>query len=106
MIGVFATRVLSKEEIMLETRGDLVLEQIDEFQEQLNALMDRDYQIISLDFAEVETLNSLGIGKMLLFRRILSTKGKRVRIRGCSEKLYRLFQTMNLEKLIDIVPPS
>ena len=49
--GIFTTRVLSKDEVVLEIRGDLLQHQIDEFQKQLDALTERDHQIITLDLA-------------------------------------------------------
>ena len=59
----------------------------------------------------MRTSGSRCIGKMLLFRKNLAVKGKCARIRGCSEKLYRLFQTIKsvpgtikLDKLIDVKP--
>ena len=52
---MFVTRVLSRNEIVLEIQGDILLQQIEEFQKQLDALMERGHQTITLDFARLKT---------------------------------------------------
>ena len=99
---MFHKKVISKDEIVLEVQEGLTGSRANDFQTQLEELAAGGHRTIVLDLAQVETINSSCIGKILLFRKRLSEDGRVIKIRGCSEALFNTFQLIKFDKLISI----
>ena len=99
----YVTQEVSNNEIMLKVHGTLMgMESTDTFQHQLQELVASNIKTITLNFEDVETINSSCIGKIFLFQKKLEEDGRIIQIRGCSDNLYKTFQLIKLEQLITI----
>ncbi|MBN2737710.1 MAG: STAS domain-containing protein [Spirochaetales bacterium] len=93
----------SSEEIVVEVSGTLMgMEATEFFQKLLENQFTSDYKIITLNFKDVDAINSSCIGKIFLFQKKLEEKGRRIQIKGCSDSLLKTFQLIKLEQLISI----
>ena len=92
----------SDDEVVLDVSGALSGEPASEFQRALEALDDDSYATITLNFTDVNSINSSCIGKILLFRKRLSEAGRTIRIQGCSDSLFSTFQLIKFDKLVPI----
>ena len=99
---MFSTKETSKDEVVLEAKGPLNGDPAGEFQARLDDLVQGPHKAIVLDLAEVESINSSCIGRILLSRKRLSEQGRTIGIRGCSESLHNTFQLIKFDKLIKI----
>lgn len=99
---MFEKRDNSKDEVMLVVKGPLNGNTADEFQEQLAAMAQGPQGTIVLNLADVNSINSSCIGKILLFRKKLFEEGRSIEIRGCSDALFNTFQLIKFDKLIPI----
>ncbi len=99
---MFLSKEVSKEEMVLQISGPLNGEPANEFQKHLEELAAGPHKTITLDLAEVSSINSSCIGKILLFRKKLAEQDRTIRIRGCSDSLYNTFQLIKFDKLLSI----
>jgi anti-anti-sigma factor len=99
----FVTKEVSNHEIILEVHGTLMgMEATESFEEQLKKLEDTEKKIITLNFTDVDSINSSCIGKIFLYQKRMEETGRTIKIRGCSEGLLKTFQLIKLERLISI----
>lgn len=99
----YITKEISKDEVMLEVHGTLMgIESTDTFHHKLQELMASNIKIITLNFENVDTINSSSIGKIYLFQKKMEDDGRKIQIRGCSEAVYKTFQLIKLEQNVSI----
>ena len=60
------------------------------------------FATVTLNFSDVSSINSSCIGKILLLRKRVSEDGRTIRIQGCSDSLYGMFQLIKFDKLVSI----
>jgi anti-anti-sigma factor len=99
---MFKRTEISEQEVQLQVTGSLDSTTAMEFQEQLKSLSGQRYKVITLKLREVPSINSTCIGKILLLRKRLSEQNRSIRISGCSDALYNIFQLIDLDKRVDI----
>ncbi len=99
---MFLQKEVSKDEIILQITGPLNGEPANEFQKHLEELSAGSHKTITLNLAEVSSINSSCIGKILLFRKKLAEQDRTILIRGCSDSLYNTFQLIKFDKLLNI----
>ena len=58
--------------------------------------------VVTLDFTNTDSINSSALGKILLFRNKLAEQDRTLKIKGCSESLYKTFQMIKFDTLISI----
>lgn len=87
-------------QILIEGRIDN--EGTQKFQENLDDVLNKSGQKISLDLSKLEFINSSGIGKLLIFYKKARHSGIETEINGISEELFSLFRAIRLDKLITI----
>ena len=90
------------DEVLLEVQGDLTFGRDFEFQKQLHSLLALDTKNIVLNLAKVDHIDSSSIGSMLKAREKLSAGGRKMLIKGCSNRLLEVFKTVKLDGLINI----
>ncbi len=95
-------RDVSDDEVVLQVTGPLSGEPANEFQRNLEDVAGGNHSTITLNFSEVNSINSSCIGKILLYRKKLSEDGRTIKIQGCSESLYNTFQLIKFDKLVPI----
>jgi anti-anti-sigma factor len=101
-MSVFERKNVSKGEVVLTVVGPLSGEATNEFHRQVEELVAESYPTISLDLSRSESINSSALGKILLFRKKLAEHQRTLKIKGCSEALYKTFQMIKLDTLISI----
>jgi anti-anti-sigma regulatory factor len=55
---------------------------------------------ITFNFLKVPAINSSNLGKLFLFFNKIRTDGRTLRIRGCSDTLFKTFQLIEMENHI------
>jgi anti-anti-sigma factor len=93
---------VSDEEVVVEVHGALHGEPATDFQNELDGLLGLPYRTITLNLADVASINSSSIGKILLSRKKLAEQGRSIRIEGCSDPLYGTFQLIRLDRLVPV----
>jgi anti-anti-sigma regulatory factor len=93
---------VSRIETILVVDGPLSGDLVDVLHERLTELSTGTCLTITLDLSSSPVLNSAAIGKLLFFSRKLAESRKTLRIRGCSEGIYRIFKALQLDKLMEI----
>ncbi len=99
---MFLKKEVSPEEVVLEIHGPLSGETTNEFHRYLQEISAEACPTVTLNLTEVSTINSSSLGKILLFRKKLSEEGRTLKIKGCSDALYKTFQMIKFDKLIPI----
>ena len=99
---MFRQETVSNVEAVLVIGGPLSGDAVAEFQRKMDALAASRFLTITLDFSQTTTIGSAALGKLLVFRRNLAEQGKTLQIRGCSDGMYKVFQLIQLDKLISI----
>lgn len=73
------------------------------FKEKLLEVFNDDYKMVIIDFAKVESIDSSGLGKLLLFHKKLKENDKTLIIRNIeSDYLKKMFDMIHLNKVIKI----
>ena len=93
---------VSETEVRLVVSGSLYGEAGIELERKLVSLFDSIYSTITLDLSKALGITSSTIGKLLAAHSHLSDQKRTIRIEGCSEVLYSLFQKIKLDTLIPI----
>ncbi len=93
---------VSETEIRLVVSGSLYGEAGYEFERDLEALSESSYVTITLDLSMAVGITSSAIAKILLLHKRLLAQNRSIKIRGCSEVLYSVFQKIRLDTLIEI----
>lgn len=99
---MFQKKETTKGEAVLEIHGALSGDGTNDFQKQLQELTAGGHKTITLNLTDVNTINSSSLGKILLFRKKLCEEGRTLQIKGCSEALFKTFQMIKFDKLINI----
>lgn len=99
---MFLKKAISQDEVVLEIHGPLSGETTNEFHRYLQEIASEKCATVILNLAEVSTINSSSLGKILLFRKKLSEEGRVLKIKGCSDALFKTFQMIKFDKLIPI----
>ncbi len=93
---------VSESEVRLVLSGSLFGEAGLEFEKKLTALLDTTFGTITLDFSTAIGITSPAIGRILAVHKLLSEQKRTIRIAGCSEVLFILFQKIKLDTVIPI----
>jgi len=76
------------------------------FEEALEELLNISTGKYLFDLTEVSFINSLGIGKLLLFYKKVQSRNKELVIAGINKDLLALFRALKLDKLLTIAPDA
>lgn len=84
-----------------EGRIDVVTSQ--ELKDKLLELYNEGYNFIVIDFSNVTSIDSSGLGKLLLFQKKLKERGGALSVTNVtSDYIKNMFQTIHLDKVIEI----
>jgi len=73
------------------------------FKEQLNNLHEAGFRNITLDFSEVEELDSAGLGKILVFHKKMREQGGELKIINVVQgQIKKMFDLIQLDRFIHI----
>jgi anti-anti-sigma factor len=99
---LFNVRHILKDEAILSVDGSLSGEAVGEFQRQMDELIAGGCKTIILDVSKMSTINSAAMGKIVHFRNKLNEQQRSIKIRGCSESLYKTFLMIKFDTLMSI----
>jgi len=74
----------------------------EELKQQLQELLQKDFNEAVFDLSFVPFITSSGIGKFLIFYKNAVAKGKKMRIKGINDNLMELFRSIKLDQLFPI----
>jgi len=99
---MFERKDRSKNEVALSVVGPLAGEAVTEFHRQVEELVSASYETIVLDLSRTDSINSSALGKILLFKKKLTESRRNLKIKGCSELLFKTFTMIKFDTLIEI----
>jgi anti-sigma B factor antagonist len=83
-------------------KGDIYTEQGDELHQVFNTIVDKNPKEVVIDLADLKSITSSGIGKIVLLYKNLNRHGGKIRIVGANETIMQIFKIVKLDKLMDI----
>ena len=93
----------SGDEVIVYPVGKINISSAENFKEQITSLLKEGNVNICIDFTSVNSVDSSGVGKLLVCRKMINDNGGRFRIRNLVQKGVRdLFYVLDLHKVIDI----
>ena len=95
--------VIDSSEVVISPVGTIDFSNSRELKEELLELFEEDYKKVVIDFSEVESIDSSGLGKLLLFHKRLKEKDGTLVIRNIeSDYIKNMFEMIHLAKVIKI----
>lgn len=95
---------VSPNEIEVVPQGNLSRDDMNEFQIWFDRALLGGHRIIALNFAEVTTLSSSAIGKILHFKQACDETGRKLVVRHCSAEMLLLLKMIKFDAMIQIEP--
>lgn len=97
------TELISNSQVVISPAGNIDFSNSQELKDELLELFEQDYKKVILDFSEVESIDSSGLGKLLLFHKKLKEKNGTLVIRNVeSDYIKNMFEMIHLKKVIEI----
>ncbi|MFW6001645.1 MAG: STAS domain-containing protein [Halanaerobium sp.] len=97
------TELISNSQVVISPAGNIDFSNSQELKDELLELFEQDYKKVILDFSEVESIDSSGLGKLLLFHKKLKEKDGTLVIRNVeSDYIKNMFEMIHLKKVIEI----
>lgn len=93
---------VSDSEVALIVSGPLYGEAGVDFEKKMEILSQGTDQTITLDLSMALGITSAAIGKLLSIHKKLAAQNRKIRITGCHETIYSVFQKIKLDTLIQI----
>jgi len=95
--------VIDSSEVVISPAGTIDFSNSRELKEELLELFEEDYKRVVIDFSKVESIDSSGLGKLLLFHKRLKEKDGTLVIRNIeSDYIKNMFEMIHLAKVIKI----
>jgi anti-anti-sigma factor len=92
----------SDDQITVKLKGDIYTEQGDELHEVFLEIVDKNPKEVVIDLAELKSITSSGIGKIVLLYKELKQKQGRIRIVGANSTIMQIFKIVKLDKIMTI----
>ncbi|HEB09634.1 MAG TPA: anti-sigma factor antagonist [Spirochaetales bacterium] len=99
---MFIKKEVGQEEIILNISGPLNDNTTAECEKYLDDIVAGTHRIVTVNMAEVDSINSTCLGKILRTSQLLLAQNRLFRIVGCSDLLYSTFRKLKVENLIMI----
>lgn len=88
--------------LKISFHGNIIFEDTTNLANFLEDRLEDDFTEAVLDFSEITGITSSAIGAVLDFHQKLNGKDRGMRIKGMSEKAYKVFQYFKLDQLFPI----
>lgn len=88
--------------LRIEFTGNIIFEETSNVSRYLDGLLEEDFEEAVLSFSKVTGITSSAIGAVLDFYQKLSRRGRKMRIKGMSDKAYTVFKYFKLDDLLPI----
>ena len=97
------TKVIDKDEVVISPIGTIDFSNSQDLKEELLELFEQNYDKVIMDFGQVESIDSSGLGKLLLFHKKLKEKEGTLVIKNVkSDYIKNMFEMIHLSKVIEI----
>ena len=97
------TNVIDNQEVVIRPIGNIDFSNSQDLKDKLLELFEQEYKKVVIDFSEVESIDSSGLGKLLLFHKKLKEKEGTLVIRNVeSDYIKNMFEMIHLNKVIEI----
>ncbi|RAK08131.1 anti-sigma B factor antagonist [Halanaerobium saccharolyticum] len=94
---------IDSSEVVISPQGDIDFSNSQQLKAELLQVFEQDYKKVVLDFSEVKSIDSSGLGKLLLFQKKLKEKEGTLIIRNVkSDYIKNMFEMIHLNKVIKI----
>lgn len=95
--------IINKKELIISPVGNIDFSNSQVLKEELLKFLEKGYQKVIIDFSEVESIDSSGLGKILLFHKRIKEKNGELIIKNVkSSYIKNMFELIHLNKVIDI----
>lgn len=94
---------LDEATVFLECQQKLDMSNVAKIEKYIEGLIKNNYRNIILDLNNVETLDSSGIGMLVVINKRLKKIGGTFRIANLNDRLKCIFSTLHIDKLLNIV---
>lgn len=74
----------------------------EELKNELYKLLDQEAKVVTINFIQVNRMETSGINKILLFYKKLNDIHGRLNLKGLNTEIYRLFHLMRFDQLFNI----
>jgi anti-anti-sigma factor len=91
-------------ETIVKPSGDIVASMVREFRKELLSLVQEGARELVIDMADVEMIDSLGIGLLIASHNSLTEVGGKLTVTNASNEVYSLLRTMRLDQHFDVKP--
>lgn len=95
---------INGDKVIVSPVGEIDFTNSQDLKDNLLDLYEEGYNEITVDFGEVDSIDSSGLGKLLLFHKKLKEKDGKLNIQNIeSEYINNMFEMIHLHKVIEIV---
>lgn len=95
--------IIDEKKVIISPLANIDFSNSQKLKEDLLKLLEDDYKEIIIDFGSVESIDSSGLGKLLLFHKKIKEKDGQLRIRNVeSDYIKNMFEMIHLAKVIEI----
>jgi anti-anti-sigma factor len=95
-------KTVDKSNVRFALRGALDRKGAEALEKEFQSLEIPKIRLLELDFAQVPTLDSAGIGKLLMIHKEMAIQGGNVRILNASDDITLLLMELNLKALFGV----
>jgi anti-anti-sigma factor len=95
---------ISDGHVTLKIKENIVASVAEKLKNDLIPLLKENYSEFTLDFSEVQSIDSSGIGVLIGAQNDLQKKSMKLTVIGVSEPIMKMFQIMRLDKHFNVQP--
>lgn len=89
--------------VVVTPEGEIDFTNSEKFKEEVLDLIKEGFEELVINFGKVDSIDSSGLGKLLLFHKELKDKGGKFKIvKVENEYIKKMFDMINLDQIIDI----
>jgi anti-sigma B factor antagonist len=92
----------AEERTTVTLKGDIHTEQGDELHQVFRDIVEKNPKEVVIDLADLKSITSSGIGKIVYLYKDLNKKGGKIRIVGVNDTIMQIFKIVKLDKLMEI----
>ena len=96
--------IKDSEKTTIRPEGDIVASMVGDFKHELKGLLDEGIKDLTIDLANVEMVDSVGLGTFIATHNSLKQSGGQLTISNVSPDITGLLKTMRLDKHFTVVP--
>jgi len=90
----------------IKPKKDIVASIAESMKKDLLKLIKQGIKELTIDFAVIETIDSVGLGVLIATHNSLESAGGKLKIKNVSNNIYKIFKTMRLDQHFEVVIPD